>query len=114
MAGVSGSSPSGSPSPSPVGIGWGAKHSFEDSIEPVWESKCKYGDRVALLGGFDMDKICRFGTDEVRKHTRVLIDKCSGNGGWALGTGNSVANYVNIENFLTMLEEGYLYGSRYY
>lgn len=89
-----------------IECGWDAKHSFEDAIEPVWETKAKYGDRIALLGGFDMDKICRMTQDEVRKHTRFLIEKCGPGGGWAFGTGNSVANYVPVDNFLTMLDEG--------
>ena len=92
-----------------INCGFDAKHSFEDIIEPVWEAKDRYGDRIALMGGFDMDKICRFSTGKVKEHTRILIDRCSAFGGWSLGTGNSVANYVNIENFLIMLEEGYLY-----
>lgn len=93
-----------------LACGWDAKHSFEDIIEPVWESKAKYGTRIAHLGGFDMDKVCRMTEDEIRKHTRWLIEKCAPGGGWALGTGNSVANYIPINNFLAMLEEGYLAG----
>ena len=46
--------------------GCDAKHSFEDAIEPVWEAKAKYGDRIALLGGFDMDKLSRMPVDQVR------------------------------------------------
>ena len=90
--------------------GWDAKHSFEDSIEPVWETKAKWGDRLALLGGFDMDKVSRMTEEEVRAHTRFLVERCAPGGGWALGTGNSVANYVPVGNFLAMLEEGYLSG----
>ena len=90
-----------------IDCGWDAKHSFEDQIEPVWEAKSKYGDRIALLGGFDMDKISRMSEGAVREHTRFLIDRCASGGGWALGTGNSVADYVPVGNFLTMLEEGY-------
>lgn len=93
-----------------IDCGWDAKHSFEDVIEPVWEAKEKYGDRIALLGGFDMDKISRMGEEEVRSHTRFLIEKCATGGGWALGTGNSVANYIPVNNFLAMLEEGFLKG----
>ncbi len=89
-----------------IACGWDAKHSFEDAIEPVWEAKAKYGDRIALLGGFDMDKLCRMSVGEVRRHTRLLVERCAPGGGWALGTGNSVANYVPVENFLAMLEEG--------
>ena len=94
-----------------IDCGWDAKHSFEDAIEPVWQAKEKYGQRIALLGGFDMDKISRMSEAEVRAHTRFLMEKCAPGGGWALGTGNSVANYVPVQNFLAMLEEGYLVGS---
>jgi uroporphyrinogen decarboxylase len=94
-----------------IDCGWDAKHSFEDTIEPVWETKKKYGKHIALLGGFDMDKISRISEEEVRAHTRFLIEKCAPGGGWALGTGNSVANYVPVRNFLAMLEEGYLAGN---
>ena len=57
-----------------------------------------------------MDKICRMSEDDVRAHTRLLIQRCAPGGGWALGTGNSVANYVPSGNFLAMMEEGYLAG----
>lgn len=95
-----------------IACGWDARHSFEDAIEPVWEAKRKYGKRIALLGGFDMDKISRMAVKAVRKHTHFLLQKCAPGGGWALGTGNSVANYVPAANFLAMLDEGYR-GGRY-
>lgn len=93
-----------------IDCGWDARHSYEDAIQPVWEIKEQWGDRIAVLGGFDMDKICRMSQDEIRAHTRLLIDRCAPGGGWALGTGNSVAPYVPVESFLTMLDEGFLYG----
>jgi uroporphyrinogen decarboxylase len=89
-----------------IACGWDAKHSFEDQIEPVWEAKRQYGQRISVLGGFDMDKIVRMSEEEVRQHTRLLMEKCAPGGGWALGTGNTVANYISVGNFLAMLEEG--------
>jgi len=94
-----------------IACGWDARHSFEDAIEPVWEAKARYGDRIALIGGFDMDKISRSTVDQVREHTRLLVERCAPGGGWALGTGNSVANYVPVDNFLAMLEEGFRIGT---
>jgi uroporphyrinogen decarboxylase len=93
-----------------IEMGIDAKHSYENVILPVWEFKKKYGNRIAALGGFDVDKICRDNKEEIIKHTRFLIDNCAAKGGYAIGTGNSVADYVNIENFLTMLEEAFNYG----
>ena len=42
--------------------------------------------------------------------TRLLVERCAPGGGWALGSGNSVANYVPVDNFLAMLEEGFRAG----
>lgn len=88
-----------------IKCGWDAKHSFEDSIEPVWETKKKYGDRLALLGGFDMHKLATMSEEEVKIHTRFMINTCAAEGGWAMGTGNSVPKYIPTRNFLAMVEE---------
>ncbi len=88
-----------------IDCGWDAKHSFEDGITPVWEAKERWGDRIALLGGFDMHKISTMNEQQVREHTRLLIDRCAPGGGWAPRTGTSVANSVPVDNLLTMLGE---------
>ena len=87
-------------------VGIDAKHSFEDVIEPVTLAKERYGDRIALLGGIDMDFICRADELEIRTRVRETLEKCMPGGGYVLGTGNSVANYIPISNYLTMLDEG--------
>jgi len=83
-----------------------AKHSFEDAIEPVTEAKRRYGHRIALLGGIDMDFLCRADEDSVRRSVRETLEACMPGGGYCLGTGNSVANYVPVDNYLAMLDEG--------
>ncbi|MCX7798800.1 MAG: hypothetical protein N2109_00475 [Fimbriimonadales bacterium] len=88
-----------------------ARHSFEDVIQPVTEAKRDHGHRVALLGGIDMDFLCRASEQEVRRRVRETLDVCQPGGGYCLGTGNSVANYLPIENYLAMLDEGRLYAS---
>ena len=86
------------------------KHSFEDAIEPVTEAKRKYGDRVALLGGVDMDFLCRSDEEAIRRRVREILDVCLPGGGYCLGTGNSVANYIPLDHYLAMLDEGRRYG----
>ncbi len=87
-------------------VGIDAKHSFEDVIQPVAEFKRQYGARVAALGGIDMDMLARATEAELRRYTRQVIEDCAPGGGWALGSGNTVANYVPVQNFLAMLDEG--------
>lgn len=83
-----------------------AKHSFEDTIEEVTAAKEKYGDRIALLGGIDVDFLCRSSEEEVRRRVRATLEKCTVGSGYCLGTGNSVANYIPLDNYLAMLDEG--------
>jgi uroporphyrinogen decarboxylase len=87
-------------------VGIDAKHSWEDVIMPVAEAKRRWGDRIAILGGIDVDVLCRATEDEVRAYTRRVIEACAPGGGYALGTGNTVANYIPVQNYLAMVEEG--------
>jgi len=84
-----------------------AKHSYEDGILPVTEAKREFGGRVAILGGFDLDRLCRSDEDEIRAHTRRLVEVCGAGGGYALGSGNSIAGFVPLPNYFTMLDEGW-------
>lgn len=83
-----------------------AKHSFEDVIQPVTEFKRQYGHRIAAMGGIDVDVMARLDEEQVRQYVRRTIEQCAPGGGWALGSGNTVANYIPVRNFLAMLDEG--------
>jgi len=82
-----------------------AFHSFQDVIIPVGEFKKKYGDKIATLGGIDMDELAQSNEDNLRKYVRGVLDECMP-GRYALGSGNTIANYIPVENYLIMLEEG--------
>jgi uroporphyrinogen decarboxylase len=87
-------------------VGIDGKHSFEDTIVDVCEAKARYGDRIALLGGIDVDFLCRASEEEIRQRVRHTLSCCLPGGGFCLGTGNTVANYIPVENYLIMLDEG--------
>ena len=83
-----------------------AKHSFEDAIEDVTSIKRRYGDRIAILGGIDVDFLCRRSEEEIRDRVTATLDACMPGGGYCLGTGNSVTNYIPLDNYLAMLDAG--------
>lgn len=87
------------------------KHSFEDAIEPVTQAKHHWGDRLSLIGGIDVDFLCRADEEAVRWRVRETLDVCLQGGGYCLGTGNSVANYIPLQNYLAMLDEGRRYSN---
>jgi uroporphyrinogen decarboxylase len=87
-----------------------AKHSFEDTIEDVCEAKRTYGRKIALLGGIDVDFLCRSDEKAIRRRVRRTLEACMPGGGYCLGTGNTVANYIPLDHYLAMVDEGRLYG----
>lgn len=75
-------------------MGYNAKHSFEDNILPIEEAYVQYHDRIALLGGIDMDYLCRQDEQSIYDRTQALLRLTQGGTGWAVGTGNSVPEYL--------------------
>ena len=90
-----------------IGIGIDAKHSFEDVIMPAFRVKELWGNKIAILGGVDVDFLCRSNPEQVREYTIKFIKESGPGGGFALGTGNSVANYIPVKNFLAMIKAGW-------
>jgi len=81
------------------------KHSFENNIVPVQDFQMRYGGRISVLGGLDLNVLAASSPDEVRKETRKLLETCGSRGRYAIGSGNSIPSYVPIENYLAMVDE---------
>lgn len=88
-----------------IEAGIDAKHSNEDVIAPFEEWLRRYNDRIALLGGIDVDLLCQKSPEEI---VETVVEK-----GWryrgmakgfALGSGNSIPDYVPVEGYLAMIE----------
>jgi uroporphyrinogen decarboxylase len=82
-----------------------AKHSFEENVLPVTEAKRQFGTRLTLLGGMDVDLLARADLPTIRAKTREILAVCHPGGGYFLGSGNWVTDYIPVENYLAMLEE---------
>ncbi len=88
-----------------IALGIGAKHSNEDAIAPFERWIETYGDRLGLLGGIDLDILCQKSPAEVyatvldrgRRYRRQAR-------GYALGTGNSIPDYVPVAGYLAMVQ----------
>ena len=90
-------------------IGIDAKHSFEDNVVPVEEVKRRFGDRLTLLGGIDVDLLARGSAEAIRERTRTVLDACHPGGGYFLGSGNWVTAYIPPESYCIMLDEARRY-----
>ncbi|MGQ9631749.1 MAG: uroporphyrinogen decarboxylase family protein [bacterium] len=90
-------------------VGIDGKHSFEDAITPVEEFQARYGSRIAVLGGLDVNVLAASSPEEVRRRTRLLMEACGRRGRYAIGSGNSIPSYIPVPNYLAMVDEAVKY-----
>ena len=84
-------------------MGFDARHSYEDNIMPVEEAYELLSDKMAVLGGIDMDFLCRASHEEIKERSRKMLARGREKGGYALGSGNSIPVYCPVDNYLAML-----------
>jgi uroporphyrinogen decarboxylase len=88
-----------------LGVGIDLKHSNEDVIAPFDRWIDMYGHRIGLVGGIDVDLLCKETPDAIKeivfeagKRYREAAN------GFALGSGNSIPDYVPVEAYMAMIE----------
>jgi uroporphyrinogen decarboxylase len=80
-------------------------HAFEDASSPVMRYKRRWGDRVGIMGGVDVDRLVRSDEQSLRRYVRQTLDACMEGGRYVFGSGNSITNYIPVENYLIMIDE---------
>lgn len=95
-----------------LATGIDGKHSNEDSIAPFHEWVARYGDRICNLGGIDMNILCLETPEAIQRKVFETIEENIDYGGFALGCGNSIPDYVPVEGFLAMNEAANAYRLR--
>jgi uroporphyrinogen decarboxylase len=80
------------------------------NMEP-WRLKKEYGNEMAFLGGFDVQKLLPLGTpEEIRKGAKLLIEEYSGGGGFIFGASQIIQCNTPPENITAMFDAAYEYG----
>jgi len=97
--------------PDLIACGFNAIHPVEPKAMDSRALKAEYGDLLCLLGNIEIGEILTLGTPEeveaeVKEHIRTLAP----GGGYAVGSSNTVAHYVKLENFKAMIRATRKYG----
>jgi uroporphyrinogen decarboxylase len=79
-------------------------HPIEPKAMRIEEVKQKYGDKLSIIGNIDVDLLARGTVEEVKKNVLENIEKVDYNGGYCVGSGNSIPEYVKLENYIAMIE----------
>jgi len=81
-----------------------ALHPIEPKSMNIYEVKEKVGDRLCLCGGIEVDLLSRGNRVEVTKLVRQYIEDIAVTGGYCIGSSNSIPEYINVDNYLAMIE----------
>lgn len=87
-----------------IECGVNALHPIEPKAMDISEVKLRYGNKLCLLGNIDVDLLARGTTEEVRKNVMNNLNTVGVNGGYCVGSGNSIPEYVKVENYLSMIQ----------
>jgi uroporphyrinogen decarboxylase len=88
-----------------IALGINAKHSNEDVIAPYDKWISLYGDRIGLVGGIDVDVLCTKDPAEIIEDVFEKGSRFRATAqGYALGSGNSIPDYVPVDGYLAMIE----------
>jgi len=89
-----------------------ARHSYEDGITPVEKAYEALKGRLGVLGGMDVGFMARSSAEEVYERSTRMLRRSAGLGGYALGSGNSIPDYIPDENYLAMLQAAFDWENR--
>lgn len=97
--------------PDLIACGFNAIHPVEPKAMDAREVKAAYGRQLAILGNIEIGETLTLGTPanveaEVRQRIRTLAP----GGGYAVGSSNTVAHYIPLDNFKTMVRATRTYG----
>ena len=80
------------------------------NMEP-WRLKEEFGDKIAYLGGFDIQRLLPLGEkDEIREGVKKLIQEYAPGGGFIFGTAHNIEPDTPPENIVTMFDAAHEYG----
>lgn len=80
------------------------RHSYEDKITPVEQAYEDFSGRLAVLGGIDIDFMATRAEEEIYDRCRKILSQTAARGGYALGTGNSIPEYISDAHYLAMIK----------
>ncbi len=80
------------------------------NMEP-WRLKKEFGDKIAFLGGFDIQKLLPQGTvEQVREGAKKLIQEYAPGGGFIFATGHNIEPDTPPENIVAAFDAACEYG----
>ncbi len=97
-----------------IEIGLDVLHPIQKYTMEEKEVAQKYGDKICILAGFDVQQVIPYGSpQDVRNEVRHLMDTYyRKDGRFMITAGNGITEDCKIESFKALVEESYTYGKQ--
>jgi len=90
--------------PDLIAAGINALHPIEPAAMDILAIRKKYGTNLCLIGNVDLGEVLIRGTPaDVRREAQRLVAAFAGQGGFVLGSSNSIPAAVPVENFKALI-----------
>jgi uroporphyrinogen decarboxylase len=81
-----------------------AIHPIEPKAMNIIDLKKQFKNKLCVIGNIDVDLLARGTVEEVRLNVIKNIEQVGYDGGYCVGSGNSIPEYVKLENYLAMIK----------
>jgi hypothetical protein len=85
-----------------LALGINCIHPIEPTCMNMLQMKQKYGHRVCLWGNIDLNTLAHSRPEEVEEEVKKRIKEAGPDGGYILGSANSLPDYCRTENIRAM------------
>ena len=58
---------------------------------------------IAVIGGIDVNFLSQRTPEEIYARSRAMVERTADRGGYMLGSGNSIPEYISLENYFAMM-----------
>jgi uroporphyrinogen decarboxylase len=93
-----------------IALGVDALHPIDPTCMDIEEVRRRVGDRITLIGNVSNELLEVGSPDEIRDLVKRRLRTLAPGGGYLLGSGNSVPDWADIENYRAMIETGLRFG----
>jgi uroporphyrinogen decarboxylase len=84
-------------------IGLNALHPIQPEAMDLAYLKKKYGGRLCLIGNVEVHKLSTADREDIRRIVAERLRIGAPRGGYCLGSSNTIAHYVKLENYIEMI-----------
>jgi len=93
-----------------VAMGVDALHPIDPTCMNIEDVKERVGDRLTIIGNISNEILEVGSPEEVSQLTKQRLRALAPGGGYCLGSGNSIPDWANIDNYRAMVDTGLRYG----